>query len=74
MKIDFLVTNKGTKAKRLIQVSYDMADAKTRKRKFSALLDARNETGIEDCSVVTWDAEGEEHGVGIVPAWKWFRG
>ena len=68
------MTDKVTKARRLIQVSYDMSDAKTRKREFDALLDARSETGIEDCTVVTWDEEGEEHGVSIVPAWKWLLG
>ena len=71
-EVDFLVTDTVTKARRLIQVSYDMSDVKTRNREFSALLDAREETGIEDCSVVTWDEEGEERGVCIVPAWKWF--
>ena len=73
-EVDFLVTDKVTKARRLIQVSYDMSDAKTRKREFDALLDARSETGIEDCTVVTWDEEGEAHGVSIVPAWKWLLG
>ena len=42
-----------------------------RDRELSALRDARHETGIEDCTIVTWDEEGEEDGISIVPAWKW---
>lgn len=42
-----------------------------RGREFSALVSARRETGIGDCTIVTWDEEGEEDGVRIVPAWKW---
>ena len=49
----------------------EMADEKTRRREFAALIAARRETGIDDCTIVTWDEEGEEDGVRIVPAWKW---
>lgn len=27
---------------------------------------------VRNCEIVTWDEEGEEDGVRIVPAWKWF--
>ena len=70
-EVDFFVTDKITKEKRLVQASFEMSDAKTRAREFSALLDARRETGIDDCVIVTWDDEHEEGGVRIVPAWKW---
>lgn len=43
----------------------------TRDREFSALIDARRETGIEDCSIVAWDEESEKDGIRVVPAWKW---
>ena len=70
-EVDFFVTDKTTGKTRLVQVSYEMADEKTRRREFAALIAARRETRIDDCTIVTWDEEGEEDGVRIVPAWKW---
>lgn len=70
-EVDFFVTDKTTGKTRLVQVSYEMADEKTRRREFAALIAARRETRIDDCMIVTWDEEGEEDGVRIVPAWKW---
>ena len=26
---------------------------------------------VRNCEIVTWDEEGEEDGIRIVPAWKW---
>ena len=70
-EVDFFVTDREKKKSRLVQVSYDMPGEATRAREFSALDDARRETGVEDCTIVTWEEEGEENGVSIVPAWKW---
>ncbi len=70
-EVDFFVTDNQTKKIRLVQVSYEMHSEKTKSREFSAMIDARRETGIEDCTIVTWDEEGEEDGISIVPAWKW---
>ncbi len=70
-EVDFFVTDKGTKESRFVQVSFEMSDSGTRARELSALRDARRETGIDDCTVVTWDEEGEEDGIHLVPAWKW---
>ena len=70
-EVDFFVTDRATGDRRLVQVSYRMDDERTRGREFSALASARRETGIGDCTIVTWDEEGEEDGVRIVPAWKW---
>ena len=70
-EVDFFVTDKATKATRLVQVSYEMSDQGTRKREFKALLDARRETGIRDCTIVTWDESSERDGIRVVPAWKW---
>jgi hypothetical protein len=70
-EVDFFVTDRTTGNQRLVQVSYSMDDERTRGREFSALVSARRETGIGDCTIVTWDEEGEEDGVRIVPAWKW---
>jgi hypothetical protein len=71
-EVDFFVTDKVTKEMRLVQVSYEMPKGPTREREISALRNARSETGIENCEIVTWDEEGEEDGIRIVPAWKWF--
>ena len=71
-EVDFFVTDKVTKEMRLVQVSYEMPKGQTREREISALRNARSETGIENCEIVTWDEEGEENGIRIVPAWKWF--
>lgn len=71
-EVDFFVTDKATGNMRLVQVSYDTNDKDTREREFSALQDARRETGVEDCTIVTWDEEREEDGIRVVPAWKWF--
>ena len=54
-----------------MQVSFEMSDSGTCMRELSALRDARRETGIDDCTVVTWDEEGKEDGIHLVPAWKW---
>ena len=70
-EVDFFVTDRATGNQRLVQVSYSMDGERTRRREFSALVSARRETGIGDCTIVTWDEEGEEDGVRIVPAWKW---
>ena len=71
-EVDFFVTDKVTKEMRLGEVSYEMPKGQTREREISALRNARTETCIRKCEIVTWDEEGEEDGIRIVPAWKWF--
>ena len=56
---DFVVSE-GDEVKRLIQVTWDMSDAETRKREFSGLLEAAKVTGCRDLTIVTRDEEGEE--------------
>ena len=48
-----------------------MSDMATFAREMNALKLASETTGIRDCTVVTWDDDGEIDGVRIVPAWKW---
>jgi len=71
-EVDFFVTDRAARSECLIQVAYEMSDRKTREREFAALRDARRETGIEDCTIVTWDEECVEDGIRVIPAWKWF--
>ena len=70
-EVDFVVTDTITKGKRLIQVSWEMPDEKTRKREIDAIKDARKELQVQDSTIVTYEEEGEIDGVRVVPAWKW---
>jgi len=71
-EVDFHVTDRITKKRSLVQVAWDMSAEATRNREMAALKDARSETGIEDCAIVTWDDDKTlDDGIRIVPAWKW---
>ena len=70
-EVDFHVHDKVSHKESLVQVSYAMSDAATFDREMNALKLARDKTGIRDCTIVTWDDEGESNGIRIVPAWKW---
>ena len=67
----FLVTDRATKKRRLVQVSWELSSAATEQRELTALKDARGEIKVDDCTVVTWDEERNDDGIRIVPAWKW---
>ena len=52
-----------------------MANEETFSRELSSLRDARSATGIDDCTIVTWDDEQTfDDGIRVVPAWKWCLG
>lgn len=70
-EVDFLVTNNVSKKRRLVQVAWDMSTSGTEARELSALKAARDETKVDDCTVVTWDEERETEEIKVVPAWKW---
>jgi predicted AAA+ superfamily ATPase len=70
-EVDFHVHDPVAHGERLVQVSYAMSDEKTFFREINALKRARESTGIRDCTIVTWDDDGESDGVRIVPVWKW---
>lgn len=70
-EVDFLVTDKATKKRRLVQVAWELPLPETEQRELSALKIARKEMGIDDCTVVTWDDEREDDGIKILPVWKW---
>ena len=44
----------------MIQVTWEMSEAETRKREFSGILEAAKVTGCEDLTIITRDEEGEE--------------
>ena len=70
-EVDFLVTDKATKKRRLVQVAWELSLPETEQRELSALKIARKEMEIDDCTVVTWDDEREDDGIKILPVWKW---
>ena len=73
-EVDFFVTDRATKERRLVQAAWTLGGAggETRRRETGALRAAMEETGIAEGTVVTWDdEEAEEDGVRIVPVWKW---
>ena len=71
-EVDFLVTDAATHKKRLIQVTWEMSDKATFEREYAALAQARTETGITDCTIVTWEDERDlDDGIKVVPVWKW---
>ena len=71
-EVDFCVYDQLTGKSSLVQVSWDMSSSETFSRELSALKDARAATGIDDCTIVTWDDEQTlDDGIRVVPAWKW---
>ncbi len=71
-EVDFCVCNQLTGRKSLVQVAWTMSDAETFGRELSSMRDARDATGISDCTIVTWDSDKTlDDGIRIVPAWKW---
>ena len=70
-EVDFLVTDLDTKARRLIQVAWNMEKEETKDRELAAIRLAKDEIKVKDCSIVTWDTEGVlEDDINIVPVWK----
>jgi len=44
----------------------------TKDRELKAFRAARDELGINDCTIVTWDSQYEtEDGIKVVPVWQW---
>lgn len=71
-EVDFLVTDSTNQTRRLVQVTWEMSDTATFDRELSALVEAKAETGVDDCVIITWEDERElDHGIRIVPVWKW---
>ena len=70
-EVDFHVRDRSSHGERLVQVSYAMSEAVTFNRETNAIKFARQKKGIHDCTIVTWDDEGEIDGIRIMPVWKW---
>ena len=70
-EVDFHVHDRVSHGERLVQVAYAMSDETTFLREMNAIRFAREKTGVRDCTIVTWDDEGEMDGIRIMPVWKW---
>ena len=73
-EVDFVVKEK-LKVNQLIQVCWNLDNAKTRKREIGSLLKAMNEFNFECGLIITDDEEGEEiikeKKIIFQPLWKW---
>jgi predicted AAA+ superfamily ATPase len=71
---DFVI-REGLRVKEIIQASYSIEDAKTRKREIRGLVACAKEFKLKSGRILTLSAEGVEMADGIkvrfVPLWKW---
>lgn len=58
-EVDFVIKN-GIKVEKLIQVSFDLTDAKTKKREIDALLEASGELKCKNLEIITFSEQGEK--------------
>ncbi len=75
---DFVV-QRGVEVERLIQVTWDMADAETRRREIDGLIEASAATGCDNLFIITADTSEEiqlpdGRAIHVVPAWRWLLG
>ncbi len=78
-EVDFIVGDpEAGQATQLVQVCADMSKATTREREVRALVDAMEETGLSESTIVTMhdseDLTVESGIVHVVPAWAWMLG
>lgn len=73
-EVDFVI-KEGLKISEAVQVSLSLADERTRTRELQALIDAKEELGVERLTVITDDEEEDIRMDGIkvkvIPLWKW---
>ena len=65
--IDFLVPDE----KLAIQVSYSIMDETTYNREVRPLVKYAKTHEDWKCLLITYDVEGTEEGIPVVPVWKW---
>jgi predicted AAA+ superfamily ATPase len=78
-EVDFIVGDHETgHATQLLQVSADVSRTSTREREIRALVDAMNETGLRESTLVTMhdseDVTVDSGVIHVVPAWAWMLG
>ncbi|MDQ2993623.1 MAG: ATP-binding protein [Pseudomonadota bacterium] len=74
LEVDFLVYNESSNIQ-LIQVSWSIADPKTKAREINALIKASEETSIENCWILTHSEteliSTEKLTIHVVPIYQW---
>lgn len=78
-EVDFIVGDPVTgHAAQLLQVCADMSKSNTRERETRALVEAMNETGLRESTIVSLhdseDITVENGVIHVVPAWAWMLG
>lgn len=66
-EMDFVIPEK----KIAIQVAYSIKDESAHKREMSSLSKFASEYPDWECLLITYDEEGEQDGIQIIPIWKW---
>ena len=66
-EIDFIIP----KEKLAIQVSYSIKDKTTYSREVPPLVKYAKAHEDWKCLLITYDEEGTEEGIPVVPVWKW---
>jgi predicted AAA+ superfamily ATPase len=69
-EIDFIVPDE----KLAIQVSYSIKDETTYNREVPPLVKYAKAHEDWKCLLITYDEEGTEEGIPVVPVWKWLMG
>ncbi len=69
-EIDFIVSSRRGTDRMLVQVAYSLVDDDTRMRELDAFKSVASELKNAKKMVVTWDEEGREGDIEIVPVWK----
>jgi len=75
---DFVI-QRGVEIHSLIQVTWDMGDAETRKREIAGLVEASAATGCRNMMIITADKQEDilldnNTVIKVVPAWRWLLG
>ena len=69
---------KSTRLRELIQVCWNIGEAKTKEREVRSVIKAMNELSQDDALVITEEYEAEETVKGkrirFLPLWKWLLG
>ncbi|MBQ0007500.1 MAG: ATP-binding protein [bacterium] len=73
-EVDFVI-RRGPYIQQLIQVSYDISNARTLKREISALVECATELNCDNLQIITFDTEDaiqyKDHTIHILPFNKW---
>ena len=69
-EIDFIVPD----VKLAIQVSYSIKEEATHNREVAPLVKYSKTHEDWTCLLITYDEEGAEEGIPVIPVWKWLMG